>query len=148
VQEAPAHARIDAAERLLLDRCCRDGGWNFGNANVMGQDLFPHVPTTALALLALQGRHDDPAVAKSLSFLESHWSEESSPLALGLSLICLHTYGRATAEIESRLRALEDSRAERAAADSDHPRRPDNLHALAVAITALSLDNNDQVFRI
>ena len=34
--EAPARARIEEAERLLIDRCCRDGGWNFGNANVMG----------------------------------------------------------------------------------------------------------------
>ncbi len=100
--EAPARARIAEAERLLIDRCCRDGGWNFGNANVMGQDLFPHVPTTALALLALQGRREEPAVTRSLAFLESHWSDEPSPLALGLSLICLRTYGRPVEAIEAR----------------------------------------------
>jgi hypothetical protein len=148
VQEAPARARIEEAERLLIDRCCRDGGWNFGNANVMGQDLFPHMPTTAIALLALQGRRDDPVVARSLSYLESHWSDEPSPLALGLSLICLRTYGRATHDIESRLRALENARAERAASGADRLKQPENLHALAVAATALSLDDNDQVFRI
>jgi hypothetical protein len=148
VQEAPARARIDEAERLLIDRCCRDGGWNFGNANVMGQDLFPHVPTTAIALLALQGRPEEPAVVRSLAYLESHWSDEPSPLALGLSLICLHTYGRASSDIESRLRALENARAEHAASGSTRPKQSENLHALAVAATALSLNGNDQVFRI
>jgi hypothetical protein len=148
VQETPARARIAEAERLLIDRCCRDGGWNFGNANVMGQDLFPHVPTTAVALLALQGRREDPAVVRSLAYLESHWREEPSPLALGLSLICLHTYDRPTNDIASRLRALENGRAERAGSGSARPKQPENLHALAVAATALSLNGNDQVFRI
>lgn len=146
VQETAARARIDEAERLLIDRCCRDGGWNFGNANVMGQDLFPHVPTTAVALLALQGHREEPAVVRSLAFLESHWSEEPSPLALGLSLICLHTYGRSVDAIASRLRAVEHARAENATAAPS--RQPENLHALAVAVAALSLDTNDPVFRI
>jgi hypothetical protein len=146
--EAPARARIEEAERLLIDRCCRDGGWNFGNANVMGQDLFPHVPTTAIALLALQGRPDEPAVARSLAFLESHWSEEPSRLALGLSLICLRTYGRAVELIESRLLALENARRARAASSTVAAEPPQNVHALAVALTALSLQDNDAVFRI
>ena len=148
VQEAPARARILEAERLLIDWCCHDGGWNFGNANVMGQDLFPHVPTTAIALLALQSRREEPAVVRSLAFLESHWSDEPSPLALGLSLICLHTYGRPVEAIRSRLQAVENTRAEKAAARSDSPRQLENLHALAVALTALSLDDNDTIFRI
>jgi hypothetical protein len=148
VDEASARSRIAEAERLLIDRCCRDGGWNFGNANVMGQDLFPHVPTTAIALLALQDHPEEPAVVRSLAYLQSHWSDEPSPLALGLSLISLHTYGRVTSDIESRLRALENARAEHGTLGSTGPRQPENLHALAVAATALSLDDNDQVFRI
>jgi hypothetical protein len=148
VQEGPARARILEAERLLIDRCCHEGGWNFGNANVMGQDLFPHVPTTAIALLALQGRREEPAVVRSLAFLESHWSDEPSPLALGLSLICLHTYGRPVEAIKVRLQAVENTRIERAAARSGGSRQLENLHALAVALTALSLDDNDTTFRI
>jgi hypothetical protein len=140
--------RILEAERLLIDRYCRDGGRNFGNANVMGQDLFPHVPTTAIALLALQGRREEPAVVRSLAFLESHWSDEPSPLALGLSLICLRTYGRPDEAIESRLHAVENTRTEKAAARSGGPEPVENLHALAVALTALSLDDNDTTFRI
>ena len=62
-------ARIAEAERLLVDRCCRAGGWNYGNPSVMGKDLRPYVPTTALALLALQARRQDSAVTRSLHWL-------------------------------------------------------------------------------
>jgi hypothetical protein len=146
--EGPAGARIAEAERLLIDRSCRDGGWNFGNANVMGQDLFPHVPTTAIALLALQRRRDEPAVVRSLAFLESHWNDEPSTLALGLSLICLRTYGRPTDAIRSQLLALASKRTELAAAPSGGTQEPQNSHALAVALTALAPEDNDALFKI
>jgi hypothetical protein len=146
VAEDVGRARIAEAERVLIDRCCRDGGWNYGNANVLGQDLFPHVPTTAVALLALQARREEPAVVRSLSFLESHWADEQSALALGLSSICLRTYGRAVDEIERQLLAIEQQRLERA-----EPARGRgeirNHHARAVALTALSLNDHD-TFRI
>jgi hypothetical protein len=146
VAEAAARARISEAERLLIDRCCRDGGWNFGNANVMGQELFPHVPTTAIALLALQKRREEPAVTRSLAFLETHWRDEPSMLALGLSLICLRTYGRMADAVENQLLSLTRRRAE--SASSPTVRLPENLHAFAVALTALSLRNDDATFRI
>jgi hypothetical protein len=146
VSEAPARARIAEAERLLFDRCCRDGGWNFGNANVMGQDLFPHVPTTAIALLALQGRHEESAVTRSLAFLEAHWADEPSALALGLTMICLRTYGRPVDEIEQQLLSREQKRLERQST-ANKDREPHNLHAMAVALTALSLQDHD-TFRI
>jgi hypothetical protein len=145
--EDSARTRIADAERVLIDRCCRDGGWNYGNANVLGQDLFPHVPTTAIALLALQTRREEPAVVRSLSYLESHWAEEQSALALGLSSICLRTYRRPVDEIERQLLALEQQRLERARNASDRG-ETHNLHARAVALTALSLNDHDEVFRI
>ena len=53
----PATAeRISIAERMLTDRACTAGGWNYGGSNVYGQELFPYVPTTALGLLAMQDR--------------------------------------------------------------------------------------------
>lgn len=146
VSEASARARIAEAERLLIDRCCHEGGWNFGNANVMGQDLFPHVPTTAIALLALQGRREEPAVTRSLAFLEAHWADEPSALALGLTMICLRTYGRPVDEIERQLLTHEQQRLERRTT-AGNDREPQNLHAMAVALTALSLSDHD-TFRI
>ena len=48
------HPRIQEAERLLLDRVCEDGGWNYGNRKVRGTALTSMMPTTALAAMALQ----------------------------------------------------------------------------------------------
>ena len=65
-------ARLSEAEALLVDRCCAQGGWNYGNANMLGKELRPYVPTTAIALLALQ-KTEQPAAAvveKSLAYLE------------------------------------------------------------------------------
>ena len=136
---APAGAdqRISEAERLLVDRVCRDGGWNYGNASVLHQDLRPYVPTTALALLALQGRRDDPAVVRSLAYLEAHWRDERSATALGLALVCLDVYGRPVADVEAQL--------------AEH--LPDavsfgNMHGLALALLALSKKERVDVFRV
>src|SRR5262245_13231376 len=75
-------ARIDEAERLLLDRVCRTGGWNYGNSNMLGQELYAHVPTTALTLLALQDRREHPSVQKSLEYLVSQRLAEPTGMAL------------------------------------------------------------------
>lgn len=96
-------ARIEEAERLLIDRCCRDGGWNFGNSAVLGQDLRPYAATTAIALLALQDRRVDDAVVKSVTYLQAHAHEQTSGLSLALSLICFHVFGLPTQALEGRL---------------------------------------------
>jgi hypothetical protein len=47
--------RVAEGERMLLERRCSDGGWNYGNRLVLRQDLPSYPETTALALLALDG---------------------------------------------------------------------------------------------
>jgi len=131
-----ADARIAEAERLLVNRTCREGGWNFGNAVVLDQDLRPYVPTTALALLALQDRRDDAAVVRSLEYLEAHWPDEISSMATGLSLICLDVFDRPTDRVAERLR---DHLANTAS---------DNLHGSAVALYALSARGGPHAFRL
>jgi hypothetical protein len=105
----PLH-RIDAvrirdAERLLIDRSCRGGGWNYGNSNMLGKELAPYVPTTAVALLALRDRGSEPFVAEALAFLERHATSECSAMALALASRALRAYGRDTAAVEAALRA-------------------------------------------
>ena len=51
-----ADTRIRDGEAVLRDRVCVDGGWNYGNSNVFGKNLPAYIPTTAIALLALQDR--------------------------------------------------------------------------------------------
>jgi hypothetical protein len=124
---AEAHARIDEADRLLIDRTCSSGGWNYGNANMLHKNLRPFVPTTALGLLALQDRRKEPAVARSLAFLEDHWADEISATSLGLSCICLTVYNRPVNAIAARLRE-----------QVDRTRSFANLRGIALALCALA----------
>jgi hypothetical protein len=90
-------ARLDEAERLLLDRAIDGGGWNYGNTRVFGATLPAYVPTTALALLALQDRPAEPAVARGVDWLADEGLSEPSALALGLAAAALHVIGGAEA---------------------------------------------------
>jgi hypothetical protein len=96
-------ARIDIAERLLIDRCCREGGWNYGNSNMLGQQLKPFVPTTAIALLSLQDRKTLPEVQKSVDYLERSATEERSGSALALAGMALQAYERPTDRVTTAL---------------------------------------------
>lgn len=88
-----ADGRINDGERLLIDRVCEGGGWNYGNSNVYGQELWPYVPTTALGLLAMRDHRAHPVVEKSLQQLQRDVRTERSPMAIALAIICLRAYG-------------------------------------------------------
>jgi hypothetical protein len=89
VSNASARTRLAEAEAMILDRVCDGGGWNYGNAQVLGQDLRPYVPTTALALMAMQDRREHRAIAASLNWLKSHAGSELATMALSLSTVAL-----------------------------------------------------------
>ena len=95
--------RLDEAERLLIDRSCLNGGWNYGNSNMLGQELKPYVPTTAAALLAMQDRRDHPVVERSLNYLESAATSERSGIALALALLALRACGRGHEAVQAAL---------------------------------------------
>jgi hypothetical protein len=125
-------ARIDEAERMLLDRVCRSGGWNYGNSNVFGRELNAHVPTTALALLALQNRRDHPSVQKSVEYLMRQRLAEPAGMALSLTSICLRVYGVPATDVDARLAAV----AEKHAFFS-------NLHVVAMTLYSLTGQDHD-----
>src|SRR5712692_4194630 len=91
VEDAVLSVRIDTGERMLLERRCRDGGWNSGNRRVPGADLPSYPETTALALMALDGQ---PSVkwGAALDRVQQLWSETSSPLARAWLAACLLLY--------------------------------------------------------
>lgn len=97
--------RLDQAERLLFDRQCAGGGWNYGNSEVLGQKLHAYVSTTAIVLLALQSRRARPEVRQSVGYLLRQWPREPAGMALGLSLHCFRVYAMPTAEVEAALAA-------------------------------------------
>jgi len=134
---AGAPARIAEAERLLVNRTCRGGGWNFGNAAVMQQDLRAYVPTTALALLAMADRGSERAVQESRAFLSRHWATERSSLAMSLSLVCLD---QTAPEADAIASALQDHVAD--------ARAFGNFHLLGMTRFALASRGREHAFTL
>ena len=95
--------------RLLADRECAGGGWNYGNRVVYGEVLEPFVQTTAAAVLALQGADPD-IVARGRRILLEHAVQEQGGLSLALALAALRLTG------EEPPAAIEDALAARFAA--------------------------------
>jgi hypothetical protein len=137
-QAPDTRARVREAEDLLINRVCAAGGWNYGNASTLGQDLRPYIPTTAVALIALQDRRDHAATEQSLRWLQGARLSEPSAFALSLTAICLRVFGLPVDDVEDRLaEAVEQSE------HSAH------LQAMAMAIFALSADvHNVEALRV
>jgi hypothetical protein len=101
-----AAERIGVGEQLLFDRVCHEGGWNYGNPEVYGKKLWPYVPTTALALLAMRDHRNHSVVTRSLEQLQKDVASERSVVAIALTIICLRAYGVATNTLEQAVVAL------------------------------------------
>ncbi len=128
----PGEGRIREGERMILDRACVGGGWNYGNYRVLGEDLWPYPDTTALALLALHGS-ESARVDEGLEALGRMMETVDSPLALSLAIGCLRRYRRDASELEVRLvRQLE----------SGEPSR----ETRTLAFTAVALAGREQPF--
>ncbi len=95
--------RVEQAELMIYDRMCEGGGWNYGNAAVYGDPLWPYPDITALALLALQDHKDRSENQASLMALLKMAESTDSGLALGWSSICLSLYGQQNSELKQRL---------------------------------------------
>jgi len=128
--------RLTEAETLLIDRCCAQGGWNYGNSNMLGKDLRPYVPTTAIALLALQ-KSSYPAVATSVSYLEGAATSEASSTALSMAAMALSAHGRTTGVVLERL-----------VAQIEHTVGLGHQLGMAMALHTLNSDQPDAPFKL
>jgi hypothetical protein len=83
--------RIGMGEKMILERRCSDGGWNYGNRKIMGTELPSYPETTALALLGLSG---NPALDLSapLAVALRQWRETRSPLARAWLAVSLRSH--------------------------------------------------------
>ena len=95
--------RIDEAERMIYDRMCRDGGWNYGNSAVLEAELWPYPDITALALLALVEHRQREANQRSLRALRAMLEHVDSGLALSWAVLCFSAYGEDVAPLRQRL---------------------------------------------
>jgi hypothetical protein len=97
---------VAEAERMTYQRMCPQGGWNYGNAEVLGEKLRPYPMTTALALIALQNHASQPENQRSLDYLVTALPEEKSALSLCFSGLCLDLYGHEWRQLLPRLKTL------------------------------------------
>jgi hypothetical protein len=95
--------RVDQAELMIYDRMCEGGGWNYGNAAVYGDPLWPYPDITALALIALQDHKERNDNRVSLRALSKMAETTDSGLAIGWTTICLSVYGEDISELRKRL---------------------------------------------
>ncbi|MCX5892124.1 MAG: hypothetical protein NTW80_03980, partial [Deltaproteobacteria bacterium] len=88
-----SHPRVLEAKRLILDRQCLHGGWNYGNRLVYGAELQPMPENTGLALDALKGLAPRSSLEASLDYLKSRVPSLRTPIALTFSLLGLGAWG-------------------------------------------------------
>lgn len=91
-RQPPLAARIETGVRMILDRQCRDGGWNYGNKRVLGEDLESFPECTALALIGLIGR-SEPQVGRGIECALDHWKRGPRGLAQALLRIAFRMHG-------------------------------------------------------
>jgi hypothetical protein len=123
-----AHERVQVGESFLFDRACYDGGWNYGNKEVLKVVLEPMPTNTCFALLALQDAdRQHETIKKSVAYLEKEIATRQSSLLLALGILCLAIYER---PVEPLLTSLQ-------ARQQDNGSWRDNIHVTALAALAL-----------
>jgi hypothetical protein len=130
-------ALLREAELLIYQRKCKDGGWNYGNSEGLGEALRPFPLTTALALLALQDQVGRSDVQEGLRYLEKAVDGERSALGLASVCLCFDIYSREKSQILAALTAL-----------FDQTRFFQNIKATALALLALQTQEGRNPFRI
>ena len=100
--------RVAEAERLLLDRICEDGGWNYGNRLVYDAALPGYLTTTALAAVALQdSTAARPTVERGLAFLDKGLQAHKSALSLSLAILCFQVFSKPVAPLVEALQSRQ-----------------------------------------
>jgi hypothetical protein len=103
------HPRTREAVRLLVDRLLPDGGCNFGNTFVFGQQLLPHLQSSGICMLALAGESiDDPRIARTGEYLERLLSRSTATASLSYSLLGLAAHDRPLADAGPLLAAAAE----------------------------------------
>lgn len=104
LRPAAAEAIADG-RRVLRDRECEGGGWNYGNREVLGKNYQPYLQTTAAAVIALHGT-DAPELGRGLKILRRRWSDERGGLGWAMTVTALRLNGESALGFASDLAAL------------------------------------------
>ncbi len=90
-------SRLRDGEKLLMDRRCSDGGWNYGNKLVLGQALGSYPECTGLGLMGLCGAADADLSA-SVKRAQAYWEERIPPAGRAVLRMALRMNGVQFAE--------------------------------------------------
>ena len=91
--QSPVAERIAVGKQFLLDRMCRDGGWNYGRSNVLGVEADSYPETTGVALLALHGAQS-AQLPLAIQAAEEHLRRCRSAEAMSWLTLALEAHGR------------------------------------------------------
>ncbi len=122
------HERVKVGEAFLFDRACYDGGWNYGNKEVLNVVLEPMPTNTCFALLALQDadrKHE--VITKSVAYLVKELAERQSSMLLALGALCFDLYERPVEKLLVSLLARQQ----------ENGSWRENVHVTALAALAL-----------
>ncbi len=103
-----APSRVDRGVEMLMDRACPVGGWNAGNGVVYGAAVRPHADDTAIALLALRDRPQNPVVQTSVDYIERTGPTLTAPWSLAWAILALAAHRRPITLLRRALLALPD----------------------------------------
>ena len=84
--------RIQVGRQFLMDRICKDGGWNYGRSNVLGVDADSYPETTGQALLALN-EVELPKLGKALAAAQDQARQCQSAEGLSWLQLGLQAHG-------------------------------------------------------
>lgn len=89
------HERAREAVQMLVDRLLPSGGCNYGNTQVLGQYLVPHLQPTGIVLWALAGVGiDDPRIEKAIEYAGESLTRRTGAASLAYALLGLSAWGR------------------------------------------------------
>lgn len=98
---------MELAAQYLLGLSCKDGGWNFGDRNPLGQKNRPDFQSSALTLLALKSKRSDAKVEKSLKWIKETKAESVCEKAW--AALALASYGEKPETIVEELIKAQNS---------------------------------------
>jgi uncharacterized protein (DUF362 family) len=131
------HTRVVEGEKLLLDRAFDEGGVNYGNRRILGRMTEPIPGPTALLLIVLQDRRDEPRVRTAVDYLCGQLADAHDLEHLGWGRLALDLYRdqpRVTGLLPQLDERIRQSTAERRGVSWVQP------SPLRTALVALALD--------
>jgi len=100
-QDHPRHAE---ARRMLLNRLLPAGGCNYGNTEILGQTLVPHLQPSGIVMWALAREEARGSqIDLSLHYLEGQIARRTGCASLAFAILALTAWKRRPANAEALL---------------------------------------------